>query len=94
MEGQLVHPCIELSEELRQSLTCSYDEQIAWQLRAYPTHQHQVILEHVSGMAEEGIFSFISTQRQMAQFKSFILCICIDKVGKHHVCRLANLIIH
>ena len=62
MEGQLVHPCIELSEELRQSLTPSYDEQIAWQPRAYPTHQHQVTLEHVSGIGEVG---FISTQRQI-----------------------------
>ena len=73
MEGQLVHPCIELSEELRQSLTPSYDEQIAWQPRAYPTHQHQVTLQHVSGIAEAGIFSFISTQRQIVWFTSSIL---------------------
>ena len=72
MEGQVVHvhPCIELSEELRQSLTCSYDEQIAWQPRAYPTHQHQVTLEHVSGIAEVG---FISTQRQIVKFISSLL---------------------
>ena len=42
-------------------------------------------------MAEEGIFSFISTQRQMVQFRSFIFC--IDKVGKHYACRLVNSII-
>ena len=76
MEGQAVHPCIELSEELRQSLTCRYDEQISFQSKAYPTHQHQVIFEHVSGIAEEAILSQLVSGDFPIDLQDFQLVVC------------------